>query len=305
MKNILSRISSSWQLTLLLVCSSLLATTHVTMAAETNSGTALRAKYAELHEQLSQNQFKRPLYLDSEESSSRLKGDIYALTDHPIAAVETALNGATHWCDVLILHLNTKYCQASEGPSPTITLRIGKKFDQPIDDAYRVQFAYKVATSQPDYFDVTLNAKNGPLGTSDYRISVEAVSLPNGKTFLHLTYSYAYGFTGRIAMQAYLGTVASDKVGFTKIDAQADNKSQYIGGVRGLVERNTMRYYLAIEAYLDALVAPPSQQLEKRLQNWFNSTELYPRQLHEMDRAAYLTMKRGEYQRQQQVSSGR
>ena len=73
----------------------------------------------------------------------------------------------------------------------------------------------------------------------------------------------------------------------------------YIGGVRGVVERNTMRYYLAIDAYLGALSTAPLKQFEKRLQAWFASNEKYPRQLHEVDRATYLDMKRREYLRQQ------
>jgi hypothetical protein len=66
-----------------------------------------------------------------------------------------------------------------------------------------------------------------------------------------------------------------------------------------VVERNTMRYYLAIEAYLGALSAPPRARLEKRLHDWFAASERYPRQLHEMKRNDYLDMKRREYQRQQ------
>jgi len=66
-----------------------------------------------------------------------------------------------------------------------------------------------------------------------------------------------------------------------------------------VVERNTMRYYLAIESYLGALSAPPQTRLEKRLQDWFAASERYSRQLHEMERGEYLEMKRREYQRQQ------
>jgi hypothetical protein len=62
-----------------------------------------------------------------------------------------------------------------------------------------------------------------------------------------------------------------------------------------------MRYYLAIDAYLDSLKAPPAQQLENRLQAWFDATERYPRQLHEVERDAYLSMKRDEVQRQAAV----
>ena len=43
----------------------------------------------------------------------------------------------------------------------------------------------------------------------------------------------------------------------------------------------------------------PAAQLEQRLQSWFRASERYPRQLHEMDREAYLVMKRAEHLRQQ------
>ncbi len=67
--------------------------------------------------------------------------------------------------------------------------------------------------------------------------------------------------------------------------------------MRGLVERNTMRYYLAIEAYLGALSAPPPARLEKSLHDWFAAIEGYPRQLHELEQGEYLAMKRNEYAR--------
>ena len=88
-------------------------------------------------------------------------------------------------------------------------------------------------------------------------------------------------------MQAYLATAGASKQGFTT------------NGVRGAVERNAMRYYLAIDAFLDSLSAPPGQQVERRLRNWFAATERYPRQLREMDAGTYLAMKRQEVQRQQ------
>jgi hypothetical protein len=137
------------------------------------------------------------------------------------------------------------------------------------------------------------------MGTSDYRIVLEAMALQNGTAFLHLTYSYAAGFSARLALQAYLATVGSDKVGFSMVEGQGDGQSGYVGGMRGLMERNTMRYYLAIDAFLGATGMAPAAQPEKRLQDWFTATERYPRQLHEMDREEYVPMKRAEYVRQQ------
>jgi len=73
-----------------------------------------------------------------------------------------------------------------------------------------------------------------------------------------------------------------------------DGRPTYVGGVRGLVERNTMRYYLAIDDYV---AAPAPAQLEQRLDTWFDATERYPRQLHEMEKPEYLAMKRDEARR--------
>jgi len=83
------------------------------------------------------------------------------------------------------------------------------------------------------------------------------------------------------------------------VGKQSGGRPLYIGGMRGLVERNTMRYYLAIEAFLGALSVPPQARLEKSLRDWFAAIERYPRQLHELEQSEYLAMKRREYLRQQ------
>jgi len=284
---------------MLLICTAGVA--NAALAASDHAAN-LRAKYASLEEQLRLNQFKQPLVLDSAETPNSLKGDLYAIVDYPFGAVSAGLNNPDHWCDVMILHINTKYCHAQAGPSgTTLSVNIGKKTPEELSDAPRVEFNYNAAAATSGYLEILLNAKDGPLGTSDYHILLEAVALPNAKTFLHLTYSYAMSFSARLAIQTYLGTIGSDKVGFTVIGVQPDGQPDYVGGVRGLVERNTMRYYLAIDAFLGAAQAAPAAQLEKRLQRWFTAVERYPRQLHEMDRVAYLEMKHAEYLRQQTV----
>ena len=67
------------------------------------------------------------------------------------------------------------------------------------------------------------------------------------------------------------------------------------------LERNTMRYYLAIDAYLHTLGSPPPQRFEQSIELWFNQTEHFARQLHEVAHDDYVTMKRGQYLRQQSV----
>lgn len=261
---------------------------------------ALLDRYRSLGAQLKDNAFHRPLVLESAEASSSLKGDIYAVVDYPFSVVSGQLDdpaqGPANWCAVLILHLNTKYCHASGGGNgPVLDVNLGRKIQQKLSDTYRVQFRYRVAAASPDYFQVDLTADSGPMGTKDYRIALEAVPVGASRTFLHLTYSYGFGTVGRMAMKTYLATVGSDKVGFTTVGAASAAQPQYIGGVRGLLERNTMRYYLAIDAYLATLDKP----LDQRLARWFDATEQYPQQLHEVERGAYLQMKAQEVQRQQ------
>jgi len=288
----------------ILLISSLIFGFNQAFAAETakaeNNAKALKAKYTELASQLNNNQFKRPLYLNSAETSDNLKGEIYAVVNHPFAKVNAALNNSAHWCDVLILHLNIKYCQAANNKNGTIlNVNLGKKYDQPLEDTSRVEFNYREIMSTADYFAIQLNAEKGPLGTSNYRIWIESIQLKDGQTFLHFTYTYSFGLSGRLAMKTYLATIGRDKVGFTTTGKHTNAQPDYIQGVRGVVERNTMRYYLAIDAYLAAQNAAPDNQLEKSLQLWYTSNESYARQLHEVEQDEYMTMKRKEYKRQQ------
>ena len=289
-------------LALMLICSFWFAHDNAYAADKTASNIPLRTKYTELSKQLNNNQFKHTLYLNSIESPNSLKGEIYAVVDYPFATVNQALNNPAHWCDVLILHINVKYCHAGKNKNgTTLTVNLGKKNAQPLADTYRVDFNYHGLIATSDYFALELNAENGPLNTRDYHIWVEATSIKGGRTFLHFTYAYAFGLAGRVAMQGYLATIGSDKVGFTVAGKLPDGNPSYIKGIRGVVERNTMRYYLAIDAYLSELKTPDNQQLERRLQYWYRATEQYPRQLHEVALQEYLTMKRDEYQRQQTV----
>lgn len=270
------------------------------------AATALLARHGALGNRLVRNAFDRPLVIESQENADMINGNAYAVLDAPFETVSKAFKNPRIWCEVMILHINTKYCKASTDAAPAMLhVNIGKKTPQELKDAFALEFDLRLATASSSLLSVQLNADKGPLGTSNYRIALQAVPLADGKTFMHLRYSYAYGLTGRLAMQAYLATLGSGKVGFTQLDGGADkSEADYVAGMRGAVERNTMRYYLAIEAYLASLNKPPAQQFNARLEHWFDATEQYPRQLHEVDRSSYLVMKKSEYQRQQGAAPG-
>lgn len=268
----------------------------VPAAATAGPGAAqLQAQYTQLRPSLERNAFGRAIHIQSSEAGRNQAGEVYAVVDHPFEVVERGLRDAQSWCDVLILPYNTKHCHASgSGAATRLAVRIGRKADQAPEDAQPITFRYALQAESADYFRVTLEAPEGPLSTRDYRILLEATPLDAQRTIIHLGYSYGFGTMARLAMQAYLATAGAHKVGFTVVGRDSDGKPRYVGGMRGVIERNTMRYYLAIDAYLDS---PAEAELPKRLAQWFDSTERYARQLHEVDRNDYLEMKRNEYKR--------
>ena len=291
------------QLASVLACV-LLATVCAAPAFPQDAG-ALRTAHAQLRERLAGSPFHRPLVLESEQGDASLKGHVYAVVEQPFAVLAPALQGTAHWCDLLILHLNVKHCGATgAAPGEVLTLIVGRKFDQPLADGHKVAFRYSVPAASADYLRVKMAADSGPLGTRDYQLAVEATPLDAKRSFIHLSYSYSYGMVARVALQGYLSTLARDKVGFSVVGEGDSGRPVYVGGLRGVAERNTMRYYLAVEAYLGALATPPAEQQEKRLRDWFDATEQHPLQLHEIERDDYLVMKRRELRRQQTLAAG-
>jgi hypothetical protein len=255
---------------------------------------ALQAKHAEVRASLGSSPFQRPLLLQAAPGDDALKGDVYAVIDQPFNLTGPALQDPARWCDVLILHLNVKQCRARGGNgSHTIALLVGRKFEQPAGSGRAVDFGFRVLHTGPDYVRVQMAAEDAPADAKD-QVLLEAVPLDDKRSFLRVTYSYAFSALERLGMHTYLSTLGRDKVGFTTTGTNAGGKPAYVGGVRGMVERNVMRYYLAVVTYVESLAVPPSERQEKRLRDWFAATERHALQLHEMGRDEYLSMKRNE-----------
>jgi hypothetical protein len=247
----------------------------------------LKAQFDALRAQLDASTFKQPMLLQSSDTPKGRKGDVFAIVNQPIHVVSEALNDSTRWCEAMLLHVNNRRCEVTKKPGgDTIMLKVVRKYDQPVSSAFSIPFDFRLVDATPRHLEVGLGSTSGPLGTSNYRIALEAVPVSQGRSFLHFSYSYEENFLARTATEAYLSTFGSTKVGFTVVGQTADGKPEYIKGTRGLVERNAMRYFLAVDAYL----ASP-EDLQTRRNTWYSATELYPLQLHEMDRATYLAGK--------------
>lgn len=256
---------------------------------------ALRDRYVALQGEFLHSEFGRPLRIDSSQNAGNLSGEVYAVVNHPFAKLERAFVSAPNWCDIPILHPNVKSCRTVPAPPGTrVVVHIGTKHAQRIENASRVDFDFRVLGDSDSYLRVALGAGRGPLGTRDYRITLEAVPLEGQRSLVHLSYAYGYGTMAQLAMQGYLATIGRGKVGFSVIGRTEDGRPVYVGDVRGVMERNTMRYFLAIDAYLDSLDLPPQEQVQRRLREWFAATERYATQLHEVSEREYLEMKRVE-----------
>lgn len=277
-------------------------TQPVQAASAAEQAATLRAQYSQMLPLLRSSAFGKPLLVRSQESTTQVQGEVFSEMDFAFATVLAGLQGASQWCEVMILHINTKYCRPRTGPSGTeLVVQIGKKTPEELAPSSTIVFRYRVLEASAEYLRISMSAQEGPLGTSNYSMVLQATQVQGNRTMVHLRYAYTVNSLGRLALNTYLATTGRNKVGFTQTGKDANGAPVYLQGVRGTVERNTMRYYLAIEAFLSAQQLPPAARQEARLLGWFAATEQYPVQLHEVDRQSYLEMKRAEIARQTQT----
>jgi hypothetical protein len=239
----------------------------------------------------------KEIHIRSEKEGNTLKADIYAITQHRFADLHKALSTPRNWCEFIPLHINIKSCTCSRGPKPTITFYAGRKFYQPPEKAYELKYQFQVTEKGTDRFRVQLTAEEGPLGTSSYIIVLEAILL-DSETLVHLGLSYETSITSRLATQTYLSTIGKNKVGFSIAEQKASNPVS-VKGVSGIIERNVMRYFLALSVYLDTLNLDSANRFIQRAESWYELTERYATQLHELEKQEYIEAKQQEYLNQQ------
>jgi hypothetical protein len=265
-----------------------IALTLCALPAQASDGGDLIARLSSLRDQLDASSFHRPMLLQASDKANGLQGDVYAIVNHPLASVGSALGTPEHWCEAMMLHINNRRCTVSRAAGdPAIELSVVRRYDQPVENAFHLVFDFQLPEATDRHLEVRLRAASGPLGTSNYVIAFEAVPVDSTHSFLHFSYTYDENVLTRTAMQAYLATFGRSKVGFTVLGTGPDGRPEYIRGTHALVERNAMRYFLSVEAYLEAR----EKNAVARRNAWYSATEKYPRQLHEIDRAVYLDLK--------------
>ena len=245
------------------------------------------------------NSFGFPLFLESSERDDRVHVDVYGIFDQTFSSVVNVLNVPANWCDIVSLHTNVKACTYRELPGTwQLTFYIGRKVYQPPEDTHQVIYHYRKVIQQQGYMDINLNADEGPFGTKNHRMRFEALPLDGGRTFVHVRYEYSNSVALRLAEKIYFATLGLGKVGFTVTGIDRKGNPVYIAGPRGAIERNAVRYYFAIQSFMNTLRYPEKSRFRMRIIQWYDLTIRYRKQLFDLDRKDYLAFKTMEHMNQ-------
>lgn len=235
----------------------------------------------------------QPIRILSSVDNDRLTAEIYAIKKVAFHTLVDRLTKPSDWCRFITLHVNIKACIYHTKPVTGLSFYAGRKFYEPAEDAYELRYRFAITEKTDNYLKLQLSAKDGPFGTSDYLIVLEALKIKDD-VILHMSLAYNSSFSSRLGTRVYLSTIGSDKVGFSQIKNE-DSELEYIKGVEGIIERNVMRYFLALSVFLD------HQNDNQMPAAWFEAIEKYATQLHELERAEYLEAKRREFAQQAEM----
>jgi len=255
--------------------------------------------YHRIEAKLERTSFGVPLYLESSDQDGRVHVDVYGIFHHPFSSILNVLSVPANWCDILSLHPNVKACTYRDMSGMwELTSYFGRKVYQSPEDTYHFTFISRLVEQQQNYMDIILDADQGPLGTNNHEMRFEAISLDGGSTFVRVSYAYKYGLALRLAEKMYFATLGLGKVGFTVSGTDSNGNPIYIGGPRGALERNAVRYYFAIQSFLDTMHHDEGSRFNIRTNRWYDLTSRYQKQLFEMEKKDYLRFKTQEHNNQ-------
>lgn len=237
--------------------------------------------------------------LASAEQDEVISAEVSSTLPHPFEQVSAALSRPENWCRFMPLHFNIKACTHQPLPQGhLVNIYSGRKHYQAPDDSYHMAYRFEVAQQDEQQLVLQLSAPRGPASTRDYRIEITALRTAQ-HTLLHIRTSYVPSVFSSMLTGSYLATLGRDKIGFSRV--AKDGEEHPVKGVRGVIERNVMRYHLAIDAFLATSNPSGTSAHEAMLGYWFDHNDSYPQQLHEMPRQEYLAIKRREHLNQLQL----
>ncbi len=206
------------------------------------------------------------------------------------------LDNVRGWCEFILTHPNIKACVEEPAKDrQRIVFYTGAKYFQPVELARPQRYDLRVEQRERGYQAARLWPEPAKLADGAGPALIEIVALDDGRTGLRIQYRQPLSAGARLLAASYFATFGRDKIGFSTTGVDADGKPVYVGGLAGAIERNVVRHFLAIDTLLQAQEAGAEMPLERRLAHWFALTERHARQLHELERAEYLDIKRREF----------
>jgi hypothetical protein len=110
-------------------------------------------KYHKIEKELEKSSLTIPFYLESSVSKNASHVDIYGTIKYPFDIVENELQLPTNWCDIVLLHSNVRASTYKKvNDTWLLTLYNVKKFQDPLKNAYPMNFEYRVIAQQPGFF---------------------------------------------------------------------------------------------------------------------------------------------------------
>lgn len=259
----------------------------------------LRDSYRVHLDAVRNSSFGLPLVVESSERGDKAHVDVYGILDQPFSDASDVLKLPANWCDILSISPNVKACVYRKQRNDwLLNFYVGRKVYKEPEDARRVVSRFRLAAQRPDYLDIVLAADTGPYGTSNYRMRFEAIPATGGKTFVHVSFGYGESAALRAVEKVYFATLGRDKTGFTVEERDKDGKPVYVGGRRGAIERNTVRYYFAILSYIKMKRFPAEQRFSRSAGEWYDLTSRFRKLDFGLDRKEYLDIKARERRNQ-------
>ena len=267
----------------------------------------MKERYAEFKQTQSLKTNQLPFQLNSTiEKDYSFASIRYFLKGISLAQFNQFLGQYEQWCHFIPLHLNIKACTYLEKKDQKyLRFYAGAKGYVSPEKAHILQLSFNT-NLKDGVFSVRLFAADGPFDSANIDFNIRAIEVGESNDrglYLEFDLSSVPGLVANLA-KIYLITVGRNKVGFSRDGKTWSGKPKLVDGTRGATERNIVRYLLSIEAYLATVNVPEDERFERRLEHWFDATELYKKQLHELSRNEYIAIKKRERKNQMLLQQG-
>lgn len=229
-----------------------------------------------------------PLLVESKMNDGQVSGSVYALLNYPAHRIKEKLLQRETWCFIVHMHPNIKACLRDQSGNRIRVYFGSKKSNRTIQSQ---GFVFQSGPQQNHYYGMALTANKGPYQTRQYYIVLEAVTYQKKSTILRLAYGYEYGRQARLMQHLYFSTIARKKEGFS-LYKDKKGRTVPVRGLQAAVERNSMRYFLAVRAFFET-----DAKNQSAYDYWFDLTSHYP-QLYELSKEQYLSNKDRERRHQ-------